>query len=309
MTQLLMVDRATPPSDAEIAQLDSLGVGACAVYIGGETEAPSATAWDGFDLGKLSRYRLLPIFVGQNLPWTTDESATRGAADAAALLDIATRRGFSAGPVCDDIEFQTYQDDPVGTSTYWRAFASRIAAAGRRAVGYQPLPMAQAYAGAGFGAWVSWWPSLPAGIPDLSQLPVDASRYAGLGWQFSDWFHGWDASVVDGRWWDMTESAPAVISGFATGFSIGGGIAQAWQHNGGVYAFGQPISREYDTVLGGQPIRLQWFERGIASWIGGQYPAEWDVEWLLLGDALRDTSDLLAQLTQSRRDNPTAFVP
>lgn len=309
MPNLLMVDRATPPDDTELAMLRSLGVGALVVYCHGETAAPATAAWDGYDLGKVSDLRLLPLFVGQNLPWTTDLTAQRGVTDGDLAVATITARGFSDGPVGNDMEYQDWQQDPAGTSAYWRAMAGLIASHNRVPVGYQPLAMAQSYVGAGWGCWASWWPQTLSGVPDLGQLPVNPSRYHGLGWQFSDQFHGWDASVVDGGWWDVPASVPQVIDGFSTGFTIAGGIAQAWQHNGGIYAFGQPISHEFDTALGGHTVRLQWFERGVASWVSGQFPSEWDVEFLLLGDILRDGGDQLTELMQRRRDNDAAFHP
>lgn len=308
MTQILMVDRATPPTADELAMLRSLGVGAMNVYVGGETEAPSARAWDSYDLGQVSDLKLLPTFVGQNLPWTTDETTGRGVVDASALVAAVKGRGFGAGPACNDIEYQTYVNDPAGTSLYYRALGAGIVSGGYRPVGYQPLPMAQAYVGAGWGAWVSWWPGALQGIPDLGQLPIIRSRYAGTGWQFSDQFHGWDASVVDGEWWDMAQTVPQVLDGFATGFTIGGGIAQAWQHNGGLYAFGMPISHEYDTAANGRAVRRQWFERGIAEWYSGQWTAEWDVDFLLLGAILSAGGDRLAQLLADRAAHGSAFV-
>lgn len=304
-----MVDRATPPDDSELAFLRSLGLGALVVYVGGTTQAPSAYAWDSYDLGKVSDLKLLPLCVEQNLPWTSALNAAQGVTDGGDVVARVKARGFGSGPAGNDMEYQDWQDDPAGTAAYWRAMGGLIASEGFTPVGYQPLAMAQAYVGAGWGCWASWWPLTLSGVPALSQLPVSASRYAGLGWQFSDQFHGFDASVVDGGWWNVGNGTPQVIGNFQTRFTIAGGIAQAWQHNGGVYSFGQPISKEYDTTLAGKKVRLQWFERAVAGWVSGQYPAEWDVEFLLLGDMLRDNGPALAELIATRTANPDAFTP
>ena len=309
MSQMIMVDRATPPTDVELPELRALGVEAMVVYCHGETAAPTTAAWDSYDLGQVSDMRLLPLFVGQNLPWTNNLNATQGGNDGAAALSFVTARGFTSGPVGNDMEYQDWSSDPVGTSAYWRAMGGLIARSGRVPVGYQPLAMAQAYVGAGWGCWASWWPQALSGIPELNQLPVDPARYHGLGWQFSDRFHGFDVSVVDGGWWDVAPTVPQTIGNFRTGFTIGGGIAQAWQHNGGLYAFGQPISTEYDTSVNGKVVRRQWFERGIAEWVSGQFPPEWDVQFALLGDIIRDGGQPLADLLSDRHAHNAAFHP
>lgn len=299
---LRMVDRATPPTDDEIVMLRSMDVAVVLVYVSGETDG--GHAWDGYDLAKLSEFRLLPCFVGQNKPWTANETAAQGDSDGDATVETFAARGFRGGPALLDLEAQTYDLAANGTRDYGQHWGERVRRRGFTPVIYQPLNMAQQRTCPNMGALIAYWTG--ESEPQITQLAINPSAYQGVGWQWTDSWHGFDASLVPESWWESMDQSLT----FDTGHSLAGGFLAFWATFGGETAYGKPISQEYDTTgQDGQPVRRQWTERAVLEWRDGQYPAHYDVLPVLLGDLLRDgNTDALDRLHMDTVQYADAFA-
>lgn len=70
----------------------------------------------------------------------------------------------------------------------------------------------------------------------------------------------------------------------ATGYGVSGGIRNSFTDGGGVARYGYPRSREFDIIENGQPVRVQWFQRGRAEYAPNRNPNDHNVTWSLLGD-------------------------
>lgn len=46
-----------------------------------------------------------------------------------------------------------------------------------------------------------------------------------------------------------------------TGYCISGRIRDFWEQNDGLTVFGYPITEQYQEIIEGQPVQVQWFER------------------------------------------------
>src|ERR1043165_3153216 len=107
-----MVDRAFPPIAAEVVRLHAEGVEAIALYVGGANNG--GRAWKpthAATMRKAFKFTL-PIYVGENscehcktpLALTRDQ----GKLDGYDAVQCAIAYGFTSGPLCLDVEYDTY---------------------------------------------------------------------------------------------------------------------------------------------------------------------------------------------------------
>lgn len=309
MPSYMGVDRATPPSATELATLKNRGVRWIGGYVGGVNNG--GRDWHPAHIAacRLAGFRVLPIYVGQNVCASCDSSRLtpqQGQIDGGEAVVCARDFGCAGGPLCLDIEYSTWtQANPQSVIEYVNAWVEAVSAGGYHPVIYGPVGMVlRSDLSNTAGYWLADWD----GTGDLAHFP-NADHYAGIGWQYADNWFGFDASHADGLWWGGLVDMPGTVSGFATGFSIGGGFAQCWQHHGGLVAFGMPISGEFDTTDEHGPVRLQYFERAIFEWRSGQYPDNWDVSIVLLGSLVASNPDKLGWYHTQRMTHDPAFTP
>jgi len=168
------------------------------------------------------------------------------------------RFGCESGPLCLDVEYSTYTGNVAGALAYMAAWAAAVHQRGYLPVQYAVLRTASDYQPTfPTGLWIADWD----GKGDLTKFP-NASRFTGIGWQFSDNWHGFDVSHVDGAWWQpvaVLESAPDPDHIYfpETQHYLSLGFKAFWQANGGLPIFGYPISEEFDE----NGVTVQYFER------------------------------------------------
>lgn len=283
---LLGVDRATAPSLEELAAIS--GLRWVAGYIGGVNLAAQFRAtWTNDIIASIRKTKLfLPIYVGQNLCQGCDGSklnATQGKADGAGAVEAARGLDLPLGhPLCLDIEYATYQQASAATLAYLSAWTTTVRSLNYYPVVYGPPAMAGAVDSAiasRCGYWQAWW-----GEPvDLSKI---AGPWRGRGWQYSDAFNGFDASLADGLWWSaMTVSAGSELRADGsrwfseTGHTINHGFRAFWEQFGGLEIFGYPISEEFKQ----DNLTVQYFERAVFEWHPGSNAQRYDVELRRLG--------------------------
>lgn len=85
------------------------------------------------------------------------------------------------------------------------------------------------------------------------------------------------------------------------GFTLTGGILQAWRFAGGAAANdgpGLPTSNEIRGAEAEQhgAVAIQHFERDRAEWSPGRWPDNWDVTWGRVNEELRDALTRIAEL-------------
>lgn len=275
MALVLMADRATPPTDAEIAALKGAGVQGLAGYLGGETAAES---WAGSDFDRcFAQFAyVLPIYVGQNLPWTNDLTAERGQTDRQIAEQLHAANAAKAAVIALDIEYQTYHGDPAGTTAYVNGFGDAVVRVkGAKPGGSVAVPIDYEPIGANLGGkqWIADWTGVR---PTSLTAPIVAQ-------QFTDSFSvsaggsTWDLSLIDSA---ALSGAPAPAEPLVlNGYPFYGGMLAHWRKNNGLITYGLPISAEFEAEDG---KRRQWFERAVLEWIKGQWPAEYDVIGRLL---------------------------
>ena len=302
-----MVDRASPPTDAELSLLTNHGVRIVCAYVGGINNG--GRAWKPSDVERVRKagFVCLPIYVGQNICPGCDGTrfnVTQGAIDAAESAKNAHSYGFDYGYLIFDLEYDSWwHGNRAAVEGYATAWATGVLGAGFLPILYGPTGMVDVWQPpAGTGYWLADWD----GVGDLSRFP-HPEHYATIGWQFADNWYGFDVSWVNDDWIDMHTATPETVGPFPNGIVLAGGIAQAWLHSGGLYAFGMPISHEYDITDQRGTVTRQWFERGIAERVPGSFPDKWDVQFMLLGDLLRDGSPELATLAAERQQHADAF--
>lgn len=278
---MLMVDRATPPTDAELAMFAANGVAAVGAYCGGANNGGRAWKPADFDRLRAAGLKVLPIYVGENAcdgcKKPLELTATRGALDAVDAVASARRFGCHDGPLCLDVEYDTYMGNVAGALAYMAAWADGVHGAGylpvqyaitRTAIDYvPPIPT---------GLWIANWDN----VGDLTKFP-NAARFTGIGWQYTSSWHGWDASNVDGGWWDAPSDPPLPESRFfpETGQWLSHGFLRFWEQFGGLPIFGYPISEEYQRADG---VTVQWTERARLEHRPG-LGLPWDVQLGRLG--------------------------
>ena len=286
---LHMVDRCGVPTAAEAKALRAANISVYAGYFGGITSACPATLAE-LQTVQPNGLKLLPIYVGQNASdaknsgkWPcvlTADQGKRDANDAMRKLEPLTKNG----PVCHDIEYGTYIFSPQNTLLYANAFANEIRPQ-YKPVLYEPLAMAHDVNNTIDAVpFVAAWTGTDFPVnPPIN--PVNGE----WAWQWSDNFQcagsRWDASSITASVFNTNPNEMV----FPNGFKLRAGFLAYWQSNGGLQAFGMPISWEYQ--LSSSPlVRRQWFERAILTWSPGSNPAAFDVQGELLGDMLRDMS-------------------
>jgi len=207
-----MVDRAYPDTAAEFQQLKAAGVEAFALYVGGVNNG-GRRDWhpDGAAKVRGEFQFVLPIYVGENqcdgckTPLTLTKA--QGQADGADAVACAKTFGFPSGPLCLDVEYDTYYYHTPESLAYMEAWATAVQNAGYRPVHYGTKQTAIDYlppAGQQVGLWIANWDRRG----DLTQFP-HPERFAGIGWQYDSNFMGFDLSNVDGKWWGDALPEPA----------------------------------------------------------------------------------------------------
>lgn len=142
------VDCLYPPS---IVQAESLLRGEwswLAVYVGGP-RAAAHNAWhqvDGlrYPVRDLAGYfeGFLPVYVGRNAPWDSPRAFNfdQGVADGDDANVNTGACGFDSGtPLALDLEYGSFQANPVGTHEYVRGWVQQVNGAGHPAGVYSDL--------------------------------------------------------------------------------------------------------------------------------------------------------------------------
>lgn len=301
-----MVDNASPPTTAELQHFHATDVVAIAVYVGGPNSA--GDAWEPKHAAAMRdqfRY-VLPIYVGEfaGESGTRAVTLTRGQGErhAADAVSCARRFGFTSGPLCLDIEANTWLGHVAPVLDYAEAWAMAVEDAGYRPVLYAPLEAATDYVprpGHRVGIWVALWDD----TGDLSRIP-HRERFAGLGWQYEG-RTTWDYSNVDGGWW--TSPAPSTtidphdLHTIATNaIKVPTPLGEMWvphvfddfavaTYPNPTAALGYPLAGAF---IASNDLLVQWFERGRLEWhpeanppcvMAGRVGAEL---WQLVRDAL-----------------------
>ncbi|HUZ00275.1 MAG TPA: glycoside hydrolase domain-containing protein [Thermomicrobiaceae bacterium] len=273
----LGVDRASPPTSAELALVSTNHVAWVGGYVGGVNNGGRAWTPADADRVRAAGLHLLPIYVGENVcdrcKTPVVLTAAQGTADGNDAVACASRYACRGGPLALDVEYATYTGNVAGALAYAEGWTVAVAAAGYLPVVYAILQTAHDYQPRiPTGLWIADWD----GVGDLAGLP-NAGRFSGVGWQYADNWHGFDVSHADGRWWGQPASDDHIVFP-QTGHGIGGGFYQFWAHHGGVPIFGYPLTDEVqEPGADGKPITVQWFERARFEWHPGADPANWDV--------------------------------
>lgn len=303
MPTMTMVDRATPPSAAEITMLKTNGVTAVAGYVGGVNNG--GRAWKPADADRMraAGFQFLPIYVGENVcpgckaPVTL--TAAQGQKDGTDAIACAQSFGCHDGPLALDIEYGTYTGNVAGALAYMAAWADVVHGAGYLPVQYAITQTASDYhPPIPTGLWIANWD----GIGNLANFP-NAARFAGIGWQYADNWHGFDVSHVDGGWWNraVLESAPnpAPESQWfpQTSHYLSHGFLRFWEANGGLPIFGYPLSEEF---TGDDGVTVQWLERAQFQYQPKIAGNQWGVTLARLG---------AASLSDDQAKHPAAFAP
>lgn len=303
-----MVDDATPPAASELPTLRAVGVTAMLVYVGGVNNG--GREWTPSDAAAVRSAGILTgaIYVGENVcdgcRTPINLTATQGSIDGRAAVADAKAFGMTRGPVALDLEQATTDAFPGDWPIYARPWTHAVSTAGYTPVLYLGQKAAASYSpDVPTGLWLALW----NGRADLNDIP-HIERWHGCAHQYSDNWHGFDASVMDGAWFDMPNTENGTSQAFPNGFSIGGGMYQYWKHNGGIIAFGMPISHEYVVGSGPKAITRQWFERAILERVAGQWPSEWDVTGVRLGSMLQANTADIARYQNDVKLYPQAFI-
>lgn len=289
---VLMVDRATPPSFAEYTMLKANGVQAIGGYVGGVNNGGRAWKPNHHADARSRGFLMLPIYVGENtcpgcktpLALTTEQGTTDGN-DAVRCAHVY---GYASGPLCLDVEYDTYMQNVAACLAYMEAWTFAVAAGGFLPVLYAVTSTARDYQprdGHPTGLWIANWDN--AG--DLSKFP-NPTRFHGIGWQYADNWNAFDVSHVDGAWWttpvEMGVNIPAVKTAEPyvddeTGKKIQLGFLDFWNslndNQVNYRILGRPLTDEFTAKVLDNPqeYTYQCFEHVVLTWRGGNTPP-WD---------------------------------
>lgn len=142
------VDMLLPPSRTQAQTMRRAGYSWCGVYVGGP-RAAARHVWQQVD-GVAYPVRdledifdgFLPIYVGCNQPWDVGSAYTadRGAQDGDDANRCTGACGFDSWtPLILDLEYGTFQQNPVGVEEYVRAWAEVVRGAGHVAGIYSDI--------------------------------------------------------------------------------------------------------------------------------------------------------------------------
>lgn len=252
---------------------------------------------------------LLPIAV---VSWDSPSgvrvgtTATEGESDATDFINVLLARGWKPGQgAAFDYEY--------GCETR-SGFASYANAAGRklRSAGFLSLPYGTSTILDSIlekdGEWLTYW---RGGEQDDGLTLYWRRMGPRFAWQTGETAPNADIDLCSPQFYACLRGADPVgptSQKFSNGFTCSGGFFQSWLHNGGLVAFGMPISAEYDTTgADGRPVRRQWYERALGEWRKDQWPANWDVEYALLGSLLRMNASALTLLYADAQAHADAF--
>lgn len=336
MMSNLGADRAQAFSPNEAKTLASAGIGWLGVYVGGPRNG--GIGWSSAVVNAIAQaaptMRYLPIYVGQNLPWSDASmlSATQGANDGRNAATIMAGWGWPADhdiPVCLDVEYQTYQGAPGATVAYVKAWVAAVVTAGYLPVVYGNPPVLNAYAAVAehpTACWCASWLDAEVGNPTSVAPPGLTTSFTGTGWQFTGGSDvaglNVDRSVCDDRF-PLTAApgdaqfqaappaakpqpaTPPEILRFANGYTLQHGFLAFWRTYGGLPIFGYPVTEERQenglTVQYCQRARLEWHPTDGNA-------ARFNVELGLVGsellDARRQVQAYATQLAQSTAPKP-----
>lgn len=289
---MLMVDRAGAVNATEIQWLRTQNIGAIAGYEGGVNNGGYGWTRDVVAMIRSQGFLYLPITVGSNVcagcQKPVDTSYLGGVTDANTALDHCITLGIDGGPLCLDVENGTFEQYP-DIVNYCEGYVTAVWDSGSfLPVLYTNPDLAQHFLpSVPCGIWYAWWIKT---MPDLSTIDRAAQR-AGLGWQFTDVWNGYDLSLVDGKWWDtnMVRVDPSTWAGTVIGdtrffpqtqHTIQHGFRSYWEEFGGLPVFGYPLSEEYSDDEGRV---VQWFERARFEWWPGTNGQRYDVLQGLVG--------------------------
>lgn len=336
MTALrLGADRAQAFTPNEAKLLAGAGIIWIGVYVGGPRNG--GIGWSSGVVTAIAQavptMRYLPIYVGQNLPWSDPGTlnATQGANDGRNAAAIMAGWGWPADhdiPVCLDVEYQTYQGAPGATVAYVLAWVAAVVTAGYLPVVYGNPPVLNAYAAVAEHPTAGWCASwLDAGVANPASVapPGLTTSFTGTGWQFTGGSDvaglNVDRSVCDDRF-PLTaapgdarfQAAPPAakpqpattpeILRFANGYTLQHGFRAYWQARGGLPIFGMPITDEHEE----NGITVQYCERSRLEF----HPkdgdaANFNVELGLVGSELlaarQQIQALNQQLVQATKPN------
>lgn len=299
---LLGIDNAYPITPAQAKNAEANVV---CVYIGGVNNGGRAWLPQHANDLRLAGYRLLPIYVGANVGYNTNNlSLDGGKADGHDTVRCLEQFGFAKNfmpPVALDLEYGTYEQRPNDTENYIIGWSQVITESGYFPVGYMTLYMARNFKPLfPLGVWVASWlgSSRP---PDIKNLAIPQENFNGVGWQYTDQYNvggHYDGNIFPSQWWPLhpTDSnrngvIPVDNSGKVTqdgkiryftetGHGIGGGFRAFWENWGGLQTFGFPLSEEFVTPDG---VTTQYFERAIFTHKPGSSKDRYDVVLQLVG--------------------------
>ena len=257
---------------------------------------------------------ILPISVPlTHCPGCREAGMTpaQGTADGNSYAAALSQRGWVAGQMVA-IDWEAGTEQVAGFGGYGVAMVTALKSHGFLVAPYGTPAVIGALIDAGApidAVWLTYW---TRSTIDDTVTQWWRARYPMFAWQWGGFVTNADLDLCTRQFYGRLKGANPVDASYAnfeTKFMSAGGMYQYWQHNGGIVAFGSPISQEYDTINeDGKAVRRQWYERAVFEWFAGQWPAQWDVAGLLLGDIMRDNGDTLKYLLADRAAHPTAFV-
>lgn len=257
---------------------------------------------------------LLPISVPlTRCPGCREAGMTpaQGTADGNSYAATLTARGWQPGQLVA-IDWEAGTEQAAGFAPYGKAMVTALQATGFLVAPYATPATLGALLDAGTrldGVWLTRWTRTTA---DDDVTRWWRARYPMFAWQWGGFVTNADLDLCTRQFYGRLRGADPVDADYAdfeTKFRSSGGFYQFWLHNGGLVAFGNPTSQEYDTVgEDGKPVRRQWYERAVFEWRAGQWPAEWDVTGMLLGDLIRDNGATLQHLIADKAAHQAAFT-
>lgn len=234
-------------------------------------------------------------------------TATEGQSDAVRFIGALLARGFRSGHgVCTD--YESGVERIAGFPAYANAHGAKLRGAGFVHLPYGTSPTLDVIAEKD-GCLLTYW---RGGTGEDNLTRYWRQTCPRFGWQWGGTVANADLDIASEQFYRCLRGAVPVEAQsqkFSNGFVSAGGMFQYWLHNGGLPAFGMPISREYDTTgIDGAPTRRQWYERALFEWRAGQWPAQWDILPVLLGDIVRGDPTTTARLAYDASSHQSAFT-
>jgi Domain of unknown function (DUF1906) len=138
------LDLVNPPSQAQAITMWELGWRFFGCYVGGPRAAAGHQGWPNSSVARLAElgFSFIPIYVGRNQPWDTSWAFTfqQGVVDGDDANVLTGACGFDEStPLCLDLEYGSYQNEPASAREYVRGWVQQVNAAGHKACLYSDI--------------------------------------------------------------------------------------------------------------------------------------------------------------------------